>query len=79
MKHQIGIIVGVTLLISILTTTAGCNNYSKQTTIMGSTNAALVKSAHGLDMSLSLDSAIYQSSQDISIIIDEKKYIIFNE
>ena len=39
---------------------------------MGSSNAALVKSAHGLDMSLSLDSAIYQSSQDISIIIDEK-------
>ena len=71
MRHQIGIIVGVVLLISIFTTTAGCNNSSKQTAIMGSANAALVNSAHGLDMSLSLDSAIYQSGQDISIIIDE--------
>ena len=72
MKHQIGIIVGVALLISMLTTIAGCINSSTQTAIMGSANAALVKSAYGLDMSLSLDSAIYQSGQDISIIIDEK-------
>jgi hypothetical protein len=72
LKHKLGIIVGVPLLISMLTTTVGCNNSSMQTAIMSSANAAIVKSAHGLDMSLSLDSAIYQSSQDISIIIDEK-------
>jgi len=72
MRHQIGIIVGVALLISFSTATTGCNNSSMQTTILGSANAAMVKSAHGLDMSLSLDSAIYQSGQGISIIIDEK-------
>ena len=71
MKHWIRIIVGVALLISMLTTTTGCNNSSTQTAIMGSANEAIAKSRRGLSLSLSLDLTTYQLGQQIAIVIDE--------
>lgn len=62
------------IFIACLIALTGCaanTSRNSQTPLIGSDNAAVIQSAHGLDMSLSLDSAIYQSGQDISIIIDE--------
>ena len=42
------------------------------TTDFNSDNSATLKSANGLSLSLSLDSTIYNPSQQISIVIDEK-------
>jgi hypothetical protein len=55
-----------------LTGCSGLKQIPTQTRLTGSANAAVIQSAHGLSLSLSLDSATYQSGQPVSIVVDEK-------
>jgi hypothetical protein len=59
------------LLLSILIT-AGCGNPPSQIMLTDSVNKASIKSANGLELSLSLDATTYKLYQDVSIVIDEK-------
>jgi hypothetical protein len=77
MKHWIRIIVGIVFLIGIFASTAGCKNASNPamtspTTVeFGGVNSTSSKSTSGLNLSLALDSTIYQPGQPVSIIVDE--------
>ena len=62
------------IFIACLIALTGCaanTSRNSQTPLIGSDNAAVIQSAHGLGLSLSLDPATYQTGQDISIVIDE--------
>ena len=72
--HKITIIVSISLLTLILVMVCSCKSSPtpSTTTDFNSDNSATLKSANGLSLSLSLDSTIYNPSQQISIVIDEK-------
>ena len=64
-----------TIFISCIFTLTGCvsmTHPSSQTKLIGSVNAAISKSAHGLSLTLSLDATTYQLYQNIIIVIDER-------
>ena len=82
MKHRIEIIVSLAMFISILATPTACNNdvtqILKSTNIIdfGGVNSTSSKSANGLSLYLSLDSATYHLYQYVTIVIDEKNTLL---
>ena len=54
-----------------LTGCFGSSQLPGQTTLVESANAAVIQSAHGLSLSLSLDSTTYYTGNGISIIVNE--------
>ena len=61
--------------IFVLTSCVCITHSSSQTTLNGSVNAAVYKSAHGLNLTLSLDATTYKLYQDVIIVIDEKNML----
>jgi hypothetical protein len=62
--------ISIVCLIS-LTGCFGSSQLPGQTTLVESANAAVIQSAHGLSLSLSLDSTTYYTGNGISIIVNE--------
>ena len=60
----------------VLTSCMSITHSSSQTTLTGSVNAAISKSAYGLSLTLSLDSTTYQLYQDVLIVIDERNTLL---
>jgi hypothetical protein len=68
----------VLTFIACLFALTGCSASTElpvQTMLTGSANAATIQSAHGLSLSLSLDSTIYHVGNGVSIVIDEKNML----
>jgi len=65
----------VSIVMSGLLGLTGCSGLTQaptQTMLIGSANAAAIQSAHGLSLSLSLDSTTYHTGQEISMVVDEE-------
>ena len=65
----------VSIFIACLFALTGCaanTSRHSQTPLIGSDNAAVKQSTHGLSLSLSLDSTNYQTGQEISMVVDEE-------
>jgi hypothetical protein len=58
-----------------LTGCSGSTQISVQPILTSSANAAIIQSAHGLSLSLSLDSTIYHVGTGVSIVINEKNML----
>ena len=63
-------VIAIVFVISLFVLTS-CSSGTPLTKTTG-VNSASSKSANGLNLSLSLDSSLYQSGQEVTIFIDEK-------